>query len=304
MKTFQKNWQKNWQKTAQITTACCAMLFAHQAVATNLQPAPEDIVFPDMTHSYLKQAPRYEVSDVMRLDTGLTKDQIRSLLGNPHFNEGIFGNHQWNYMLDIRVPSSVGGQAYVRCQLRVDYDNQIAKQLHWRGEEGCFTLHNKQKHPKQKHNEQPQAIAPVVPVHKADKLIEQLAGQSILNTEALFAFDKYELQDILPDGLALLDEAANKLTTWQVQGVKGYHIFIVGYSDHLGGKQYNTNLSQRRADTVRDYLISKGVKPANMTAKGIGGINPVKTCPNMLPYNQLIDCLQPNRRVIVNVKLL
>lgn len=70
--------------------------------------------------------------------------------------------------------------------------------------------------------------------------------------------------------ISKLDEAAQimvKFTTAKFD--------ISGHTDSLGSKASNQDLSQRRADAVRDYLVSKGVSSSNLTAKGFGEDMPV-----------------------------
>jgi len=62
-----------------------------------------------------------------------------------------------------------------------------------------------------------------------------------------------------------------------------------------------TKLSQRRADVVRDYLVSKGVDKSKIEAIGMGEKQPVVQC-TQKNLKELIACLQPNRRVDVEVR--
>lgn len=65
---------------------------------------------------------------------------------------------------------------------------------------------------------------------------------------------------------------------------------IQGYSDSVGAVSYNLNLSQKRAESVRAYLISKGVSASNLTAKGYGKADPIAT-------NATAEGRAQNRRV-------
>jgi OOP family OmpA-OmpF porin len=80
---------------------------------------------------------------------------------------------------------------------------------------------------------------------------------------------------------------------------------IEGYTDRLGSDAYNRKLSQRRAESVKDYLVDSGeVQAAKIEAVGKSQSNPV-TKPDECKGNKrspaLIACLQPNRRVEVEV---
>jgi outer membrane protein OmpA-like peptidoglycan-associated protein len=65
---------------------------------------------------------------------------------------------------------------------------------------------------------------------------------------------------------------------------------LEGYTDNVGTDEYNLQLSRKRADAVRDYLISQGVPPASLTAAGLGSTNP--TAPNATAAGR-----ERNRRV-------
>ena len=78
-------------------------------------------------------------------------------------------------------------------------------------------------------------------------------------------------------------------------------VLVTGHTDRLGTDAHNQKLSVQRADAVRDYLVFKGVDKAKIETIGMGEKQPVVQC-DQKNVKQLIDCLQPNRRVDVQAK--
>jgi len=80
------------------------------------------------------------------------------------------------------------------------------------------------------------------------------------------------------------------------------YIIVNGHADRLGSPQYNQQLSEKRAEAVRAYLVSKGVDASKVETLGFGKTLPVKACPDQKERKGLIECLSPNRRVVVEVQ--
>lgn len=97
-----------------------------------------------------------------------------------------------------------------------------------------------------------------------------------------FDFDKATLR---PEAIAILNDAAALLATHERVVVE-----VAGHTDSVGAEQYNQALSERRANAVRDYLISQGIRASRMTARGYGELQPVAT-------NDTDEGRQMNRRV-------
>lgn len=98
------------------------------------------------------------------------------------------------------------------------------------------------------------------------------------------------------EGSSALDDTAratlDQQAAWLVQYPQ-WKIKLQGFADDPGSPDANRVLSQKRADAVRNYLVSKGVAPDRMWAKGYGRDRLVQDCPD-------ISCKAQNRRVITN----
>jgi OOP family OmpA-OmpF porin len=122
-------------------------------------------------------------------------------------------------------------------------------------------------------------------------VIEQIS----LSSDVLFEFDKAELR---AEGRQKLDEISDRLKGANVQ-----QILAVGHADRIGSDQYNKKLSAERAEAVKQYLAQKGVEPTKVRSEGRGEEQSVTAgqCKGMTGQ-KLISCLQPDRRVDIEVR--
>lgn len=74
-------------------------------------------------------------------------------------------------------------------------------------------------------------------------------------------------------------------------------IQVSGYTDRLGSAKANQALSQRRADSVKAFLVAQGVAAERILAVGKGSSNPVSKCDNVKKKAELAACLAPDRRI-------
>jgi OOP family OmpA-OmpF porin len=117
------------------------------------------------------------------------------------------------------------------------------------------------------------------------------------SADSLFAFDKATVK---PAGKQSLDKLAADL-----RGVNFDVITVTGHTDRIGSHAYNMGLSTRRAEAVKAYLVqSAGIPAGKIAARGTDGSDPVTKpgeCKGKKATKKLIACLQPDRRVEVEV---
>ena len=94
---------------------------------------------------------------------------------------------------------------------------------------------------------------------------------------------------IKPAGKERLDDLAAKVKSINLEVV-----IAIGHTDSIGSDAYNQKLSVRRAESVKAYLVSKGVEPNRIYTEGKGEKQPVAS-------NKTADGRQKNRRVEIEV---
>ena len=94
----------------------------------------------------------------------------------------------------------------------------------------------------------------------------------------------------------LRPEAREKLAKLAgiVLATPGLRLSVEGHADAIGSDEYNQKLSERRAGSVRDYLVGQGVDGASVTARGFGESQPIAS-------NDTAEGRQQNRRVEIVV---
>lgn len=146
-------------------------------------------------------------------------------------------------------------------------------------------------------------MAEATPAAVADTGPEKAAFVAItLQAETLFDFDKSVIR---PAGKKTLDdEVVAKMKQYPQVEV----VLVTGYTDRIGSDAYNQKLSERRANAVKGYLVDQGVETKRIETAAKGEADPVVSCTDIKgrvsgKNRKLVECLQPNRRVMVEVRV-
>lgn len=112
-----------------------------------------------------------------------------------------------------------------------------------------------------------------------------------LQAEKLFAFDKFQLSG---DAVVEVDDVVKTLKEHPEFDV----VVVTGHTDRIGSEQYNQKLSEKRAEAVKQHLVSHGIDANRIRAVGKGELQPIVDCKGV-KGKKLIECLAPNRRVVI-----
>ena len=121
-----------------------------------------------------------------------------------------------------------------------------------------------------------------------------------LKAETLFDYDKATLR---PAGKTELNDVAAKMKQYPQVSL----LLVAGFTDRIGSDKYNLKLSEKRATSVVNYLTTQGVEANRLEMAAKGEADPVVACSDIKgkengKNKKLVECLQPNRRVVIEVK--
>ena len=111
---------------------------------------------------------------------------------------------------------------------------------------------------------------------------DTVRGLIVNMSDVLFDTAKFSLRPLAREKLAKVAGI--------VSGHPGLRLDVEGYTDSVGGDDYNQRLSEQRGGAVRDYLVQQGMPVSSVTAKGFGKAEPVAS-------NDTAKGRQQNRRV-------
>jgi outer membrane protein OmpA-like peptidoglycan-associated protein len=255
-----------------------------QANASRENPTPprnED--FPALESAKWSQGTFPSLEALRAMRTGMGKDQVRELLSWPHFSEGLGGVREWNYIFHFRTGA---GPEYITCQYMVRFNKDVLSNgMYWKGP-NCAALLN------------PAPVAAMASPGPAAPAPSPMAKKVTLNADGMFRFDGRQLHELLPEGRAKIEAlAADIKRNFRTLNF----IQVTGHTDRLGSEAYNQSLSAARANTVRELLVQQGIDRGAIRTAGMGEREPVADCPGARPTPALISCLQPNRRVAIEI---
>jgi len=254
-----------------------ALLLASCA-APRLPPDARGVSFPEPESSYLVEGTPVHPDTVRLIQPGQTKSQVRQLLGNPHFSEGLLSVKDWNYLLNL--PRSPAGSQ--QCQLQVQFDEGgKVKASYWRTDD-CA-----------------QQVAGEASAANAQASVAPDIALDVSLQRFLFPFARSEVGALAPEDRRRLDSLAAELSG-NAEAVS--KVEVIGHADRIGSPARKHRRSLARARGVAAVLEAQGVDPQKIEVVAKGDAETVSACDGSMPLPALKACLAPDRRVEVRTQ--
>lgn len=252
--------------------------------APRLAPDAQGVSFPVRETSYRSDGIVVSRDTLQLLRPGLSKDQLRQLIGNPHFSEGLVGVRDWNYIL--KLPTREG--SLIDCQLQLRFDDASKlRSTHWQTQ-ACATA-----------GEPMVALAAPAPAVAGAESLKDAQAAAWSEEGLLFPFGRSAVSDLDAADRARLKALVAK-AAGQADAVQ--RIVVTGHADRIGSGQRKQWRSLDRAHAVAEAFLARGIAPGVIEVVGRSDTAPLSACPQPPPAG-LRACLAPDRRVSVTVYL-
>lgn len=202
-----------------------------------------DIEFPAIARATRPQGAFISARNIAFVAPGLRKSEVYTLLDVPHFSEGLFGVRRWNYILNFYTGT---GNEYRQCQYQIRFDKHYRVEATWWREAPCADLFERALNSVR--TPAPVQVYAMTPPPAA-------AEERVLKTYS-FTFD-FNKSNITSEGDRVIAEAAAEAAAGQYR-----RVVVTGFTDTVGGRDYNDALAARRAAaTVAD--LTDGLQRAH-----------------------------------------
>jgi outer membrane protein OmpA-like peptidoglycan-associated protein len=238
---------------------------------------------------------------------GVPKKQLYTILGVPHFGEGVGGNRYWDYLINIKDPANPTAPA-IACQLKVQWDtaqrtNAVIERLYWKNPVVCPPLPEPIIVVREVIKEVPKEVVREVVREvrvPATSTVSNVSNTVPINTysmqlDALFTHNGSSLDEMLPESKQRLEAMITRLKA----GGQLESVMVTGHADRTGIEAGNQRLAQARADTVAAYLMRMVGQPMKGATVGARSSRDALVSCAALQGKALEGCLQPNRRVVI-----
>ncbi|WP_419816577.1 outer membrane protein assembly factor BamE domain-containing protein [Glacieibacterium sp.] len=222
--------------------ALAAILLVSSSAAIGQAP----LKFPEARHAWLAEGLFLAPDTVRQVKLGMTKAQVRALLGPPHFSEGLMASG-WGYLINFRTGQGV---EFVTCQMKLQFTAGRVERAAWR-DPAC--------------GQRIVVAAPVIPTPEIitrTEIVKERADIVIKQYSVLFPFNSDALTG---QGRTVIAEAVQN-----ARAEKARKTTVVGSADRSGSDAYNLGLSNRRAKAVATALTAEGVSLADAVVSSTG----------------------------------
>ncbi|HBE9181142.1 TPA: OmpA family protein [Serratia fonticola] len=237
---------------------------SHSVSNVDSNGTTEKPVFPEASSAVRAEGSFVNLDNLKQVRKGNTKAQLYELIGTPHFSEGVIKVKEWDYIFHF----TKADKSILTCQYKVLFDSKMLAQSFYFLPENCLS--------------------------QLDQPAKSAATHHELSATGLFGFGSAIL---LPDGVEQIQALSANL---KENGLEGKNVVITGHTDRIGNSAKNLQLSQARAETVKDLMIDNGIPEEIIVTRGVGDQEPRVYCPGS-KSPAVIACLAPNRRMTVDI---
>ncbi len=202
--------------------------------------------FPSPASAWLGEGRFVSPWNIRRVAPGMTKPQLYSLLGEPHFYTPLPYVRTWNYIFDFYTGQ---GDAFVQCQYQVRFDGAArVKAAFWK-DASCMRFVA----------DPPPQSQPLPPPPPPAPLAQTAPPPAPMQRQEFVVYFPFDSAEITTAASSVIRSVAD-----YDHGAPGPHAVVVGFTDTSGSARYNLALSKKRARAVADALVADGVAGASL----------------------------------------